>query len=299
MVNPFDRPMSYFPCMEDILYWVAEREQIRQLKGVGVPAPWTQDPILQKYRFCNVRRRDDRMSQWLINNIYNYVGPEDDLWFVSTVARYINWPPTLIALLVEGALPALAQDFDPHLFVEVLDKLKESGVKLYGSAYMTYPAREKGSNKAETIAYRFLLPLVEGRVKIREVVASNRVDNVVNEISRYFGWSTFMAGQVAADLTYYPMELGEAEDLYDYAPMGPGSQRGLNRLLDRSLNAKWYQTGFNEELKKVWVEITSQLDLDEFTLHDAQNCMCEMDKYWRVIAGEGSPRSIYTPETAY
>jgi len=299
MVNPFDRPMSYFPCMEDILYWVYEREQIRQLKGVGAPAPWTQDPILQKYRFCNVRRRDDRMSQWLINNMYDHVDPEEDLWFVSAIARYINWPPTLIALLVDGALPALAQDFDPHLFVEVLDKLKASGVKVYGSAYMLYPAREKGSNKVETIAYRFLLPLVEGRVKIREAVASNRVESLVNEISKYFGWSTFLSGQVAADLSYYPHGLGEAEDLYDYAPMGPGSQRGLNRLLGRSLNAKWYQTGFNDELKKVWVEITSQLDLDEFTLHDAQNCMCEMDKYWRVIAGEGSPRSHYVPETAY
>jgi len=301
MTNPFDRPLTYAPKMDDILYWVWEREAIRVSKGLNLPKPWTEDPILQKYRFCNVRRRDDRMSQWMISNMFDHVecGGEEDLWFISAIARYINWPPTLIELLVEGMIPGQAENFDPHGFVKVLDLVKAQGVKTYGSAYMLYPGRESGSNKAETIAYRFLLPLVEGRKEIREAVASNRVEAVVTELTKYYGWNTFLAGQVAADLSYYPQELGEAEDLYDWAPIGPGSSRGLNRLLGRKLNANWHQTEFNMELKKVWTEIAHQLDVDEFTLHDAQNCMCELDKYWRVLAGEGAPRSIYVAETAY
>ena len=300
MINPFDHPITYAPKIEDILYWVAEREEIRERKTKGFPsASWTGDPILQKYRFCNVRRRDDRMTKWMCDNMftpYTY-NEETDLWFVSAIARYVNWPPTLYALLANGAIPSRAEEFDPDCFVMVMDDLKEEGLKVWGSAYMIYPSREKGANKAETVAYRFLLPLVEGAEKIRETVASNRVSSVVEELVKYYGWNTFLAGQVAADLSYY--DLKDAEDLYTWAPMGPGSQRGLNRLNGAKLNHQWRQEPFNEQLIHIREEICEQLDLDEFTLHDTQNCMCEIDKYWRVLASEGSPRSVYVPETAY
>lgn len=48
---------------ERLCYWVAEREQIRNRNEAGQSAPWTADPILETYRFTNVRRRDDRVSR--------------------------------------------------------------------------------------------------------------------------------------------------------------------------------------------------------------------------------------------
>ena len=224
---------------------------------------------------------------------------EDDMWFISAIARYVNWPPSLISLLVNGAIPVHAEEFDPHVFVSVMDSLKAQGLKCWGSAYMLYPGRETGSNKAETVAFRFLLPLANEAVKVRAAVAENRVESVVAELTKFYGWNTFLAGQVAADLTYYPQELGLAEDLYAWAPVGPGSSRGLNRLLGRPLNKSWEQSEFNEQLRIIWTEIAEQLDMEDLTLHDVQNCMCELDKMWRVLAGEGSPRSIYKPEEAY
>lgn len=300
MINPFDRPITYAPKIEDILYWVAERENIRQMKEAGEPREmWTADPILQKYRFCNVRRRDDRMTKWMCDNMFTpyKLNDEPDLWFVSAIARYVNWPPSLLALLVNGAIPSTAERFDPDCFVTVMDGLKKQGLKCWGSAYMLYPGRETGSNKAETVAYRFLLPLVEGAEKIRESVTSNRISSVVEELTKYYGWNTFLAGQVAADLSYY--DLKDAEDLYTWAPMGPGSQRGLNRLNRIKLGHNWRQEPFNEQLRFIHSEICEQLDLENVTLHDVQNCLCEMDKYWRVLAKEGAPRSRYVPETAY
>ena len=301
MNNPFNRPTEYKPCVEDILYWVAEREAIRIHKLNGIDRKfWTQDPILQKYRFCNVRRRDDRMTQWMIRNMFDHITHgEDDMWFISAIARYVNWPPSLISLLVNGAIPAHAEEFDPHVFVSVMDDLKKQGLKCWGSAYMLYPGRETGTSKGETVAFRYLLPLVEGAEGVREAVKSNRVENVVTELCKYYGWNTFLAGQVAADLTYFTDELGMAKDLYSWAPMGPGSQRGLNRLLEKPVNHNWLSVPFCEQLGIIWTEIAEQLDMEDLTLHDVQNVMCEMDKYWRTLAGEGSPRSLYVPETAY
>ena len=42
-----------------------ERENIRLRREQGLSRPWTSDPFLQHYRFCNIRREDDRTTRWI------------------------------------------------------------------------------------------------------------------------------------------------------------------------------------------------------------------------------------------
>lgn len=51
------------------VHWIIEREKIRIKKETGEPFPWTEDPILKAYRFCNVRREDDTVTKWIAENI--------------------------------------------------------------------------------------------------------------------------------------------------------------------------------------------------------------------------------------
>ena len=53
------------------LYWyfAYERQEIFLKKKRGLPAPWTKDEILKKYKFCNTYRVNDRVSQYLIKNV--------------------------------------------------------------------------------------------------------------------------------------------------------------------------------------------------------------------------------------
>ena len=56
------------------LYWyfACERQNIFWKKINGESAPWTEDKILQEYKFCNSYRVNDRASQYLLKNvIYN------------------------------------------------------------------------------------------------------------------------------------------------------------------------------------------------------------------------------------
>ena len=46
--------------LKRLAYFVVERDEIRQKKEAGVEAPWTEDEILATYRFCNIRRKQDR-----------------------------------------------------------------------------------------------------------------------------------------------------------------------------------------------------------------------------------------------
>ena len=45
-----------------------ERYNIYLSRVANDPPPWTEDPIFQKYKFCNVFREHDRVTIWLREN---------------------------------------------------------------------------------------------------------------------------------------------------------------------------------------------------------------------------------------
>lgn len=300
---PYPMPTASNVCsMPALMYFIWEREVIRIVKERGGERPWTKDPVLERYKFTNIRRRDDRVTRWVLENI---IWPNDfreDLWFILLITRLINWPPTLQYLIDEGVLFRAAADFNPEQFSAAIEAYKDKGNKVYSGAYMVYPTKmDPGGVKSLAIAKHIIAPTLERAARIEKMLTRDdgaRIEPFVNELARSFGISTFMAGQVAADLTYSSY-LGNAEDLYTYAPIGPGSSRGLNYLLNRAPSAGWTQQAFNQELMKIHDSVVWQLEIGDLTLHDVQNCMCEFSKYCRTVLGEGKPKTTYQPEKEF
>ena len=305
---PYPRPDAVTVCsMAGLLYFTWEREAIRLAREAEMPREqWTADPVLRKYKFTNIHRRHDRVTKWVIKEIINLHLKHRDLWFALLVARLINWPPTLERLLYEEVVPCAAEDFDGRAFSKVIEDYKKTapGGKVYSGAYMIYPTKmDKGGHKSAAIAKYIIGDAVRHAHGVRDILFSAgelpSIACFVHELSKCFGISTFIAGQVAADLTYAKGHLADAEDLYSYAPMGPGSQRGLNYLLGRKPFAGWGQADFNAQLHMINKLIKSELRITDLTLHDVQNIMCEYSKYCRVVLGEGIPKTLYTPETEF
>ena len=187
------------------------------------------------------------------------------------------------------------------MFEHTLERLKKDGKKVYSGAYMLYPTKmEPGGNKSRAVAKYIIGSAIENADKIHAAVWQNEngfsIERFVAELSKCFGISTFIAGQVAADMTYTGMDV---EDLFTYAPIGPGSSRGLNYLNGNAPFATWKQADFNFELIHIFNQIIDRLEIVDMTLHDVQNCMCEFSKYCRTVLGEGKPKTIYQPETEF
>ena len=85
------------------LYWyfAAERQSIFEKKKQGLMAPWTEDKILQEYKFCNSYRVNDRVSQYLLKNvIYNGKKYSDkDMIFRIILFKLFNKESTWKVLL--------------------------------------------------------------------------------------------------------------------------------------------------------------------------------------------------------
>ena len=64
--NPVLNERNFTRCLQ----WVKERYSIHVKKDLqGLPAPWTEDPVLRSHKFTNVRREHDRESKNVIRGI--------------------------------------------------------------------------------------------------------------------------------------------------------------------------------------------------------------------------------------
>ncbi len=285
-----------------LIYWCAERERIRKLRQRGLSAPWTPDPILQQYRFCNLRRKDDRVSQWIINNVLSFQHMGFSTWSFlqfTALCRWINWPPTLAALLEEGLWPVRKLNFD-----KIASFIEARSEKTWTGAYMirAAPKSQYGEiTKGEFVCNKVVGGMDEVHGKLITALASRRLERVWEVLYSIENWGPFMSQQVVADWTYTPL-LDRAEDLYTWAAPGPGSVRGYNRLLGLPLKQRAPDSEVWCDQLRAWrADIIAVMgaEYNDLPLMDVSNALCETDKYLRVKNGEGRPRSMYSSEGAY
>lgn len=283
------------------LYWVSEREKIRKKKEAGEPWPWTEDPIFQTYKFCNVRRKDDKVSRWLRTNLYE--SPLFGLWedlpnflCFAALCRHLNWPPAILEVVGLGGWgPA---GYDGWRVGQILLNRQGQGLKVFSNAYLVRGSMQKGVSKIPFICEIVCGQRVKRRLPLLEKALSTRSkEAVANTFQSVEGIGSFMAGQITDDLTWCSV-LQNPIDQYTWAPMGPGSRRGFNRMLSRPLHSPITKEEWKTNLINWRLRIRFELG-SEFTglsLHDVQNCLCEFDKYLRVKEG-GRMKNKYQPKT--
>jgi hypothetical protein len=285
--------------------WAAKREVLRIKKESGEPPPWSDDKILNEYRFCNVRRRDDRVSKWVISNVLSRIN-HFELWtFIqwSSLCRWINWPSTLGPMMVAGFIQK--DRIEWARIPKLIEGRREQSLKAWTGAYIIrapstkggYGGMSKATFVADVVVRKGLetvkIDLMRQFTRAKSPAMCQDVHRILESIPN---WGSFMAGQVVADWTYTDL-LKDAPDLYTWAPMGPGSRRGYNRVMGLPLkNPAPSQVVWNNNLADLHQDIVEALgpEYEEtLTLHDVQNCLCEFDKYERARLGEGRPRARY------
>jgi hypothetical protein len=271
----------------ELFEFVQERHNIYVHRLAKRPKPWTTDPILQQWRFCNVYRERDKVTRWIATHWREPHSDDPDLCFAMAVARLVNWPDTL----AEVGYPV---PWDPERFVTVLEDRQRRGEKVFTGAYMIHADRHFDGSKAAYLAAKVFGPLWEGRDALRPRLCGT-LAQAHAALMRYDGMGSFMAAQVIADVKYVE-PLRSAPDWWTWAASGPGSLRGLNRVLGRPKDAPWAEPEWLRRLQALHREINplvATAKMPELHAQDLQNCLCEWDKYERVRLGEGKPRSKY------
>lgn len=278
--------MSLSPMDKKLIAFIQERQAIFDRRAAGKPKPWTKDEILQSYRFCNVRRENDTETIWIRKNWREPRAKARHLWFAMVVARLVNWHESLEKIKVP------AERWDPKDFTCVVNARIKSGAKAFTGAYMIHAGPVPGGTKADYLAYEVLSPMWSKR-DYYEPRETDTLQSFHKRLMEAKDMGSFMAGQVVADVKNTKGQLlADATDWWSWAASGPGSRRGLNRVMGEDPTAKFTEEGWLAGIQDLHARIMTPLSM-ELCMQDLQNCLCEFDKYERVRRGEGKPRSSY------
>jgi hypothetical protein len=280
--------------IETLVDFITDRETARISKELGKPRPWTTNEIIQQYRFCNMHRENDTVTKWIAHHWRIPNDSDPDLWFAMFVARYINLPSTLIKLYYP--VP-----WNNDRWLKVARAIIAHKEPVFNGAYIIPPTAggdggtTVGGPKHESIG-KFFTMLWRMRDELRPI-KNQLLSRYCDTLVALPGVGTFMAGQVIADLKFSRW-LAMAPDWWDFAVSGPGSRRGLNRIVGRDINASWKETEWHSLLEELRAAINTHFKRSEivetFDGQDMQNCLCEFDKYCRVLFNEGKkPKQKY------
>lgn len=284
------------------LQWMEERMNIFWKRLDGEDPPWSDDWILNTYKFTNVYRVLDRTTQYLLKNVqYNQDWNEEDVIFRTLFFKMFNMPSTWEAVLKRvGDENMTYQNFvsekieNELLFA--LDIIWGDGETIYSPAYMMTGSRsvfghpEKHRNHYEAMQYWFRKKyLVNEIMQYADKTNGeylNGYNAIVKILQEQYYVGPFLAMQFATDLNYSSI-VNFSEN--DYIIAGPGAVRGLYKLLPNISN---------KQDKSVLIEAVREMLLEEHrnsetwrfaslpgrfpSLMDVQNVCCEFDKYMRA-----------------
>jgi hypothetical protein len=285
-------------------YWVKERHNIFLRKRARREAPWTDDEVFQRTWFTNPYRQNDKVTRWFNENIREPLKDSPGILFATIAFRWFNWPTTGLLLLGKSKdYPGgnLLTEWDTKEAVFLLNRAKEDGFQIFTGAFNI---SNSGSTKPKInrVCEDYIQPAWEACGPdgwMRDEMLRGAYEGKMNLEDAFdllselpgLGGSGFMAGQVIADLKYTHYLEG-ASDWWTWCTAGPGSKRGLNRLLGRPVDVS-IKENFMDEVNVLREHLNEKLRMPKFDAQNVQNCLCEFDKYLRVLYGEGQSKRKY------
>lgn len=274
--------------------YARERYLIRHRRMEGQPKPWTQDPVLQAYRFCNVFREDDKVTEWFRRNVRGPMRCDRRVVFNTILFRFIN-SIEMGELLLKGGL---FNQYRESEFASIMKLRKDSGKPMLGAAYMI--KTPNGVNKITGL--RQVFRPFDGMGDSLSLYTSTTptMQELVEWLCHQPYMGPFMAYEIACDLQY--TEWFSPTDTMTWANPGPGAKRGLTRLMNCSghltnnfstIPMADMQTMMRKLLDVSWNVHFWPGHWPHWDMRTVEHTLCEWDKYMRAKLGEGTPKQKF------
>jgi hypothetical protein len=267
-------------------YWkfAAERLAMYTRRLSDPEGPWTDDPILQHFRFTNTYRACDRVTQYLLKEVqYRNDRPEsgDEVFFRTLLFKIFNKVETW-ELLENHMGPLRWATIDLDEMDRILSEAVSRGVRIYSGAYIMPPPDLGRIRKHSNHLVLLSKMMSDGLPRLLSRARSLRA--AYELILEYPGLGPFLAFQYAIDLNYSTLLDFEEQD---FVVAGPGAIDGISKCfrgpIQYSAEVVIHRVTDSQE------EHFARLDIDFDGLLgrrlmpiDCQNLFCEVSKYSRV-----------------
>lgn len=289
-------------------YWkfATKRQEVFFNRLYEREPPWTDDEIIQKYKFTNAYRASDRVSQFLIRNvIYNdeHYSPEDQCFrilFFKLFNKIETWEYIKDSV---GEITYSSYNYDRYN--QLLMKKINSNERIYSAAYIMPSGKSYfGNEKKHQNNLKLLEYMMESGLP-QQIAKAKSLKELYEVLLSYPTLGTFLAFQFAIDINY--SELCDFSEM-SFVVAGPGAKNGIRKCFgdikgyDYEDVIRYVAEKQEEEFEKRGLQFKSLFGR-ELQLIDCQNLFCETDKYARVahpdIGGLNDRKRIKQQYTDY
>ncbi len=290
--------------------YIKERYRVHIRKDVQLKKPpYTKDPILQKYRFTNVRREHDRETIWLIKNIVdnNFLTYRQKLINII-LFRLFNKHETMEIMGAPFNIESFWSCKDAKFLLKAYAQNHPKYV-FFTNAFITGGMKRalKQIYPSETFVPALVLRFIQEINRnglMDDLMSCDTQKEVFERLKDEYGIGEFLAYQIFVDFTYIP-EFPFSENEFTVA--GPGCKRGIDYLFKLKDGMTYEECLFwlrdNWELlsdEKVYFDPKEEMvDLKQYdrvmNVMSLENCFCEFSKYYRTYHDIGRPRNNYKP----
>jgi len=261
---------------EPFFAFARARHQIYLRRKQGHPPPWTNDPILQRYRFTNVFRELDATTIWFRQHLRDPLKNLVEVLPATVVFRWFNRIST-------GEIIMQQQNYlHPNKLRKAIAKTKPPYVT---GAYMIYttvlgaPTKQEGVLQAIEIWYDKHRDWRKFKFDTMQQAAQWLSSSCLGP---------FMTYEIVCDLRHTKL-LAHAKDIMTWAHFGPGGARGLQRVAGNGAGLEAAQ----ELLKLSRQQQYWPRAWPPWEMREVEHTLCEFEKYSRMQNGEGRMKGTF------
>lgn len=293
---------------QDYFRFIYERQMIWYKRFVlKQPAPWTNDEILQKYKFINMYRELDRCTKYAVQNIGPLETRKAQL-FNTIFFRFFNADQLYENL---GIKPFT--EYDKNVALDVakrFEDMKKRGLTMFNTAYVISPGPTE-QPKHITILTNLIKVWTDLDNTIERIDTCKTPEESFAILCEVPLAGPFLACEFWTDLTYYDFFKQKWTD-DDFVNIGPGAEWGLEIMFgklspsDYKKKLQHLHTMQREILPTIhklvgndltWEEISfkeAQSNKPYLSITDIEGALCEFRKYWNISHGQGRRRYFKT-----
>jgi hypothetical protein len=236
---------------------------------------------MQTWRFCNVFREDDRVTEWIRKNAREPLHGNHPATVTAMVAcRVFNRIRTLEILHLYGIL----HKWDTRHAIQVL----EGEHPIVGAAYVV--KTPDGMDKLHGCVMMVNAVYGSSNLIAEDIHRENSLRYAWEAFQRYPCSGSFMADEIVSDLRHCDV-LCRADDTTTWSVPGPGACRGLSWLIAGNSEvlgyggslAKQYALPMMQELLEASRETTHwPSNWPAWEMREVEHWLCEYYKWVRV-----------------
>lgn len=215
------------------------------------------------------------------------------------------------------------EEYDEEEFSRFIAGVRSSGQNPYTTAYLINSQATPGQSR-DYCYTKVVIPHLHKNIDklIATVMNAETPEDIIEYLKTFPAVADFIAHEFYQDFTYisrYTDREFMKFDQNDFTNVGPGASIGirliypnLKTLKEQKQAIYWLRDIAEEELKNIsffkgesmpylyWSKIRGKYyvsDTCNITLHQIEMWLCEFQKYWKMIIGEGKQRSKFQPRS--